>query len=97
MYRYLTDLKARCNSLEALLGILLSLKDPRTVSLLTELTKDPYAESILEQVREGPFGPKERVPRVEGSSPTVKARSDGMSTSSNPILCSFTLRVLSMS
>jgi len=51
-------MESRCHAVEAVLGILLGLPDQRAVSLLTELTEDPYLRSVVLQVNASAFGPR---------------------------------------
>lgn len=57
---YLQILESRCHAAEAVLGILLSLPDQRAIGLLTELSKDLFVRSVLDQVNSSAFGPRGR-------------------------------------
>ncbi|KAG8835837.1 hypothetical protein FRC17_000801 [Serendipita sp. 399] len=47
---YLTDLELKLHQMESLLGVLLASKDPRAVSLVTDMSRDSAARDILSRV-----------------------------------------------
>jgi len=57
---YLHSLESRSHDAEAVLGILLSVPDQRATGLLSELSKDPFVQSVLDQVNNSAFGPRGR-------------------------------------
>jgi len=57
---YLHAVETRCHAVEAVLGVLLGLPDQRAISLLTELSEDPYAARVLDQVNTSAFGSRGR-------------------------------------
>jgi len=78
---YLQALETRCHNVEAVLGILLALPDERATSLLTELSDDPYARRILDQVNTSAFGPSGRASIPETLKPNLQSSSAESSTS----------------
>lgn len=77
---YQRALEERCRSSEALIGILLSIPDQRAITLLSELSKNAHASSVLRQVNSGPFGL-----RRKESSTKVTAESNLQSGSVFPL------------
>lgn len=70
---YLHALESHCHAVEALLGILLSLPDRRAITLLTELSDDPYARTVLDQVNASAFGYRGRELREPKASASTDA------------------------
>ncbi|KIJ54067.1 hypothetical protein M422DRAFT_42332 [Sphaerobolus stellatus SS14] len=63
---YLSALEQRLNDAEALLGALICSKDPRASTLITDLSKDSLAQSIIHRVSNSEFGPAGRAERKGG-------------------------------
>ncbi|GJJ13475.1 hypothetical protein Clacol_007729 [Clathrus columnatus] len=64
---YLSALEQRLNDAEALLGALICSKDPRAASLISDLSMDPLASSIINRVSKSEFGPAGRAERARSS------------------------------
>jgi hypothetical protein len=62
--RYLHALEERCHAIEAVVGILLSIPDQRAISLLSELSEDPFVRNVFEIVNNSSFGLRGRRPNV---------------------------------
>lgn len=53
---YMNALEQRLSNAEALLGALVCSNDPRATSIITDLSEDSLASSILSRIKEGGFG-----------------------------------------
>jgi hypothetical protein len=55
--RYLRAAEQRLYEVEAVIGILLSVPDPRLQDVISSVNKDPFGKMILDRVNDGAFGP----------------------------------------
>lgn len=51
-------MEAQLHSVEAVLGVILSIPDPAVREQIRALYSDPYAEAVLNRVEGGSFGPE---------------------------------------
>ena len=79
---YIDAIESRLHQLEALLGIIISANDPRTQSIIEDLSQDTLARDIISRVDNSPFGPRGRRLAVSTSRETYLDSTDGQPSSS---------------
>lgn len=57
MCRYLSALEQRLHDAEALLGVIISSSDSRATTMVSDLSKDSLAASIIARVANSSYGP----------------------------------------
>lgn len=70
-HRYMGAMEQRLSNAEALLGTLICSNDPRVAAIISDISKDTFASSILTRIKEGQYGIRGRLAREQMESASL--------------------------